>query len=48
VILNFLLTIRRRTEPILYVSIWYAAAAVVLTACTYCLGNVIWKPDTAR
>jgi cytochrome c oxidase cbb3-type subunit 1/cytochrome c oxidase cbb3-type subunit I/II len=46
VILNFLLTIRRRTEPILFVSIWYAAAAVVLTACTYCLGNVIWKPDT--
>ena len=27
VIVNFLLTIRRRTEPILYVSIWYAAAA---------------------
>ena len=35
VILNFLLTIRSRTEPILYVSIWYAAAAVVLTACTW-------------
>jgi cytochrome c oxidase cbb3-type subunit 1/cytochrome c oxidase cbb3-type subunit I/II len=46
VVLNFLLTIRRRTEPILYVSIWYAVAAVVLTSCTYCLGNVIWKPDT--
>jgi cytochrome c oxidase cbb3-type subunit 1/cytochrome c oxidase cbb3-type subunit I/II len=46
VIANFLLTIRQRSEPILYVSIWYAAAAVVLTACTYCLGNVIWKPDT--
>jgi cytochrome c oxidase cbb3-type subunit 1/cytochrome c oxidase cbb3-type subunit I/II len=46
VIVNFLLTIRQRTEPILYVSIWYAAAAVVLTACTYGLGNVIWKPDT--
>ncbi len=46
VIVNLLLTIRRRTEPVLYVSIWYAAAAVVLTACTYALGNVIWKPDT--
>ncbi len=46
VLLNFLLTLRRRTEPILYVSIWYAIAAVALTACTYCIGNVIWKPDT--
>ena len=46
VIANFLLTIRERTEPILYVSIWYAAAAVVLTAATYCLGNVIWDPAT--
>jgi cbb3-type cytochrome oxidase subunit 1 len=31
VVLNFLLTIRRRTEPSC-VSIWYAAAAMVLTA----------------
>ena len=46
VVVNFLLTIRKRTEPILYVSIWYVAAAVVLTSCTYILGNVIWKPDT--
>jgi cytochrome c oxidase cbb3-type subunit 1/cytochrome c oxidase cbb3-type subunit I/II len=46
VFVNVLMTIRRRTEPVLYVSIWYAAAAVVLTACTYALGNVVWKPDT--
>jgi len=46
VIVNVLMTIRQRTEPILYVSIWYAAAAVVLTASTYALGNVVWKPDT--
>jgi cytochrome c oxidase cbb3-type subunit 1/cytochrome c oxidase cbb3-type subunit I/II len=46
VMLNFLATVRRRTEPILYVSVWYALAAVTLTACTYCIGNVIWKPDT--
>ena len=38
--------VRRRTEPLLYVSVWYAMAAVILTAITYCLGNVIWKPDT--
>ena len=46
VIFNLLMTIRRRQEPILYVSVWYATAAVILTAVTYCLGNVIWKPDT--
>jgi cbb3-type cytochrome c oxidase subunit I len=46
VIANLLMTIVRRKEPILYVSIWYVTAAVVLTACTYVLGNVIWKPDT--
>ena len=46
VVINILMTIRSRTEPILYVSIWYITAAVVLTSCTYILGNVIWKPDT--
>jgi cytochrome c oxidase cbb3-type subunit 1/cytochrome c oxidase cbb3-type subunit I/II len=46
VVFNLLMTIRRREEPILYVSVWYVTAAVVLTSCTYCLGNVIWKPDT--
>jgi cytochrome c oxidase cbb3-type subunit 1/cytochrome c oxidase cbb3-type subunit I/II len=43
---NFIMTVKQRREPILYVSIWYACAAVILTATTYCLGNVIWKPDT--
>jgi len=46
VVFNLLMTIRRRQEPILFVSIWYTAAAVILTSLTYCLGNVIWKPDT--
>ena len=46
VIINILMTIRQRKEPILYVSIWYVSAAVVLTATTYLLGNVVWKPDT--
>jgi cytochrome c oxidase cbb3-type subunit 1/cytochrome c oxidase cbb3-type subunit I/II len=43
---NLLMTIRRRKEPILFVSVWYTTAAVVLTSITYCLGNIIWKPDT--
>ena len=46
VVFNVLMTIRRRQEPILFVSVWYTTAAVILTALTYCLGNVIWKPDT--
>ena len=46
VVINILMTIRQRKERILFVSIWYVTAAVVLTSVTYCLGNVIWKPDT--
>jgi len=46
VVINLLMTIRQRQESILFVSIWYTTAAVVLTSVTYCLGNVIWKPDT--
>jgi len=46
VVINILMTIRRRQERLLFVSIWYTTAAVVLTSITYCLGNVIWKPDT--
>jgi cytochrome c oxidase cbb3-type subunit 1/cytochrome c oxidase cbb3-type subunit I/II len=46
VVFNILMTVRQRKESILFVSIWYTTAAVVLTSVTYCLGNVIWKPDT--
>jgi cytochrome c oxidase cbb3-type subunit 1/cytochrome c oxidase cbb3-type subunit I/II len=45
-IVNFLMTVRKRREPLIYVSIWYVCAAVVLTALTYTLGNVVWRPDT--
>jgi len=43
---NLIMTVKRRQEPLLYVSVWYVCAAVILTATTYCLGNVIWKPDS--
>lgn len=43
---NFIMTVKRRKEPVLYVSVWYALAATLLTACTYSLGNVIWRPDS--
>jgi cbb3-type cytochrome c oxidase subunit I len=46
IFVNLIMTVKNRKEPILFVSIWYACAAVILTATTYCLGNVIWKPDT--
>ena len=46
VFLNLIMTVRTRREPILFVSIWYILAAVVLTSVTYCIGNVIWKPDS--
>ncbi len=46
VFLNLILTVRNRTEPILYVSVWYVCAGVILTAATFSLGNVIWQPDT--
>ena len=46
VLVNFVMTVIRRQERVLYVSVWYACAAVVLTATTFSLGNVIWHPDT--
>ena len=42
--INLILTIRQRKEPILYVSIWYISAAVILTTIVYAIGNVIWVP----
>lgn len=44
--LNLILTVKQRKEPILYVSVWYVCAGLVLTAVTYIIGNVIWKPHT--
>jgi cytochrome c oxidase cbb3-type subunit I len=46
VFINFILTVRRRKEKVLYVSVWYVLAGVILTACTYALGNVVWRPDS--
>lgn len=41
---NFWMTVQQRKEPVLYVSVWYACAAVILTGLTFALGNVIWRP----
>jgi cytochrome c oxidase cbb3-type subunit 1/cytochrome c oxidase cbb3-type subunit I/II len=42
--INLFMTIRQREEPILYVSVWYITAAVILTILVYGIGNVIWVP----
>lgn len=46
VFINIIMTIKQRREPILYVSVWYVSAGVILTAVTFALGNVIWKPGS--
>ena len=46
VIINIIMTVKQRREPVLYVSVWYVCAAVILTAITYGLGNIIWKPSS--
>jgi len=46
VFINILLTVKNRKEPLLYVSVWYVGAALLLTAVTFSLGNVIWKPNS--
>jgi cytochrome c oxidase cbb3-type subunit 1 len=43
---NLFMTVKRRREPLLYVSVWYVCAAVILTSVTYCIGNVVWKPNS--
>lgn len=46
VFVNLVMTVKKRKEPILYVSVWYVLAGILLTSLTYCLGNVIWRPDS--
>lgn len=46
VLYNFVMTVKNREEKTLYVSVWYANAAIVLTGLTFALGNVIWRPTS--
>ncbi len=43
---NFLQTLRRRKENLLYVSIWYVVGSFVFTFFTYFFGNAVWNPET--
>jgi cytochrome c oxidase cbb3-type subunit 1 len=40
------MTVMRREEPLLYVSVWYICGAVLWTTLIYPLGNVMWHPGT--
>lgn len=46
IFVNLLLTVRRREEPILYVSIWYVFGALIFTFWIYFFGNAVWHPYT--
>ena len=46
IFINLVMTVKNRKEKILYVSVWYVLAAILLTACTFSMGNVIWQPDS--
>ena len=45
-IVNMIMTIAGRNEPLLYVSIWYFVGAFLWTAGVYPIGNVMWRPAT--
>ncbi len=45
-LINMLMTIKIRKENLLYVSVWYFAAALMWTVSFYPIGNAMWKPDS--
>jgi cbb3-type cytochrome c oxidase subunit I len=43
---NILMTVRHRTEPKFYVSLWYIVGAVIWFPVLYFIGNGMWNPPT--
>jgi cbb3-type cytochrome c oxidase subunit I len=39
---NLIVTVMRRREPVLYVSVWYFVGGLLLSAATYIIGNCMW------
>jgi len=39
---NLIVTVMRRKEPVLYVSVWYFVGGLMLSAATYIIGNCMW------
>ena len=46
VFFNLFKTLQARTEKTLYVSVWYAFAAMIFTWWIYFFGNAVWHPYT--
>jgi cytochrome c oxidase cbb3-type subunit 1/cytochrome c oxidase cbb3-type subunit I/II len=44
---NLLMSVRHRTENILYVSVWYGVGGLMWTFFVYAIGNVVWTPEGA-
>lgn len=45
-LVNFYMTIANRTEPKLYVSVWYITGTLIWFPLLYFIGNVMWQPPT--
>lgn len=45
-LINIYMTIANRTEPKLYVSLWYITGTLVWMPLLYFIGNVMWNPPT--
>jgi len=43
---NLFMTIARRNEPALYVSLWYVMGTLIWFPIVFAIGNVIWAPPT--
>jgi cbb3-type cytochrome c oxidase subunit I len=45
-LINIYMTIANRTEPKLYVSLWYITGTLIWMPILYFIGNVMWNPPT--
>lgn len=45
-LINIYMTIANRTEPKLYVSLWYITGTLIWMPLLYFIGNVMWNPPT--
>ncbi|HEX2934791.1 MAG TPA: cbb3-type cytochrome c oxidase subunit I [Bacteroidales bacterium] len=45
-IFNLVMTIIKRVENVLYVSVWYFVASFIWISGSYVIGNVMWHPST--
>lgn len=45
-LINIYMTVKYRTEPKFYVSLWYIIGSVIFMPILYFIGNVMWNPTT--